>query len=556
MPDKQQTKLDKLAKLQEKYIALLPEKLSVIHQLWLDIKQDRKNEARIHKFTRLVHSIAGSAGTFGFAQMGSTCRKLENTLNQLQEKVTLSRAEQANIDNVLTEIDGLVERGPDVKQYAISEPMTRSDLSTADDQARLIYVVEDDELLTDEIATQLKHFGFQVIVFHDATQAMAAIEKHIPSAMILDIQLPEGDLAGPELASQFNDFSDKRIPLIFMSTRDDWNARLAVVRAGGDAYFTKPIDFTELLDRLDLLINDSNVEPYRILVVDDMEILAEHYATSLRNVGMVVEIVSDPTTIFNVIAEFKPELILMDIYMPECSGLEAAKVIRQKEELISVPIVFLSTEKDIQQQQSALQIGGDDFLQKPVADDRLIAGVNVRVERFRKLRSLMQRDSLTGLLNHVTIKLHLESEIIRSLRQQSTLVFAMLDIDKFKLVNDSYGHQAGDRVIKSLSRLLLRRLRKSDVVGRYGGEEFAIVLLDTNTQAATEILNDIREQFTKITHQTEDTQFTCSFSAGLATLPPITEINQLIYAADQALYMAKESGRNRICISENKEAAD
>lgn len=262
---------------------------------------------------------------------------------------------------------------------------------------------------------------------------------------------------------------------------------------------------------------------------------------------MHVKTVSDIDDLLYVLSDFKPELILMDIYMPQCSGLEAAKIIRQKDELLSVPIVFLSTESDPLQHITAMELGGDDFLQKPIADDSLVSAVQARAQRFRKLRIHMQHDGLTGLLNHVSLRTHLESEIARAQRQAEALSFAMLDIDKFKQVNDTYGHPTGDRVIKSVARMLIKRLRRSDLIGRYGGEEFAIILPDTDLNTALKVIEDIRQNFSQIVQQNNEVQFSCTLSAGITQLKLNDDINTLINNADEALYQAKNSGRNKTC---------
>jgi len=124
----------------------------------------------------------------------------------------------------------------------------------------------------------------------------------------------------------------------------------------------------------------------------------------------------------------------------------------------------------------------------------------------------------------------------------------MLDIDHFKQVNDNYGHPTGDRVIKSVARMLTMRLRKSDLVGRYGGEEFAIILPETSIDKAKSLLDDIRLNFSKIIQQSRDEQFHCTLSAGVTQLAMNSSLNSMISSADDALYEAKHSGRNMVCI--------
>ncbi len=422
-------KQKKLRTLQDKYIAQLPGKLNALNRVWLKALHS-DDIAELQQLRQLAHNLAGSAGTFGFPSVSVEAKNLEDTIRDLNDIQDLDNGTKENIADALQRIVSLIELGPTTQEDFTS---VEHETAHATDQFdRLIYVIDDDDLLAREIASQLHYFDYEVETFPVISQALEAIKLRIPSAMIIDIQLPEGDLAGPDFAKLFNEFSSTHVPSIFISSRDDWQARLAAVQAKGSAYLTKPIDFNDLLERLEQLTMRHTPEPFNIVIVDDMEVLAEHYATVLRNAGMQVKTISKLDDLLEVLSDFKPELILMDIYMPQCSGLDVAKIIRQKDELLSVPIVFLSTESDPIQHLSAMELGGDDFLQKPISDDLLLSAVRTRASRFRQLRSHMVNDGLTGLLNHVAIKTHLESEISRAHRQEEKLSFAMLDIDHFK----------------------------------------------------------------------------------------------------------------------------
>lgn len=536
-------KQEKLRKLQEKYISQLPEKLATLNEVWRKaINND--DVSALEELRQLAHNMAGSAGTFGFGAVSVEARNLEQLLRKTEVNQVLNKDEQETISDGLKRISSLVELGPDKRNANIDISVNKSTI--IEDAGRLIYVLEDDELLAKEICTQLQYYDYEVKTFTTVVEAMQAIKSRIPTAMIIDVQLPEGELAGPEFAVLFNEFSINPVPSIFISARDDLQARLAAVRANGSAYLTKPIEFNELLERIDMLTTMQAPSPFRVLIVDDMAVLAEHYAAVLANDGMQVKTVTNIDNLLEVLSDYKPELILMDIYMPQCTGLEAAKIIRHKDEFLSVPIVFLSTEVDPLKHMSAMELGGDDFLQKPILDQRLVTAVRSRAQRFRNLRSHMHSDGLTGLLNHVTIKNQLANEISRAHRQKTDLSFAMIDIDDFKEVNDTYGHPVGDRVIKSVARMLIKRLRKSDMVGRYGGEEFAIIFPDTDIKTAKKILDDVRESFSKIIQQSEAGQFSCTFSVGVTTLVTESDINSVINIADEALYDAKHHGRNNV----------
>jgi diguanylate cyclase (GGDEF)-like protein len=424
-----------------------------------------------------------------------------------------------------------------------------SDLSPANSGNRLVYLAEDDPELCRLLALQLGHFGYQVRTFPSTESVCEALRDCLPAAVIMDISFPGGERAGTEAMLSLRRQGVVLPPLLFLSSRRDFNARLDAVRAGGEAYFTKPVEIGDLVDRLDVLTVSTKPEPYRVMIVEDTSLLAAVYAYILEQAGMMTCQVTNPMEVMDRLADFSPELILMDMYMPGASGEEVAKVLRQQESLVGVPIVFLSGETDLGRQLAAIGHGADDFLVKPIRPEHLLLSVTSRIERYRVLRSFMVRDSLTGLLNHTKIKEQLEVEIERAKRQQRPLSFAMIDLDHFKRVNDTYGHPTGDKVLKGLARLLLQRLRKVDVIGRYGGEEFAVILTDTPATDAVRVLDDIRKDLAQIRQQSEDGEFSVTFSCGVAAYPDFATAEAISNAADKALYRAKHGGRNRTVLA-------
>ena len=162
----------------------------------------------------------------------------------------------------------------------------------------------------------------------------------------------------------------------------------------------------------------------------------------------------------------------------------------------------------------------------------------------------MVRDSLTNLLNHTAFRNVLTHEVSRSKRQNTVMSLAMLDIDHFKRVNDTYGHAAGDSAIKVLSRLLKQRLRNSDIVGRYGGDEFVALLLGCRADQALKIMDEIRVHFSGVEfYPNEAGSLNLTFSCGISTFPEFQSAESLSDAADQALYNAKAGQRNRVVVA-------
>lgn len=532
--DKQQNQIKraKLQVLRDQYTAELSHRIAAIQDSWGSVFSQEVYD-KLNELHRLAHSLNGSAGSFGYIRLSQAAQDLEHAFASCLE-----------VGALLDHLHAIAGAGPDIEHAA--ERVRRPAKIVTENP--LLYVIEDDPLLAGEIATQLGTYGWGVQVFSNVTEVRGSLHPQLPAAVIADVILSKGMLADAERLQPFQSLAEQGIPLILTSARWDWEVRLAAARAGADAYLVKPLDFTVLTDVLDKLIYRNNYKPYQVLIVEDRREMAEHYAEVLRIAGMEVWVVTEPSLLLDALATFKPELVLMDLYMPECSGIEAARVIRQDASYLAIPIVYLSTESARQHQLAALQIGADDFLEKPITDAYLVSAVTLRVTRFRSLASMIRQDSMTGLLNHISFKLQLEAEFARSQRAASPLTFAMIDIDHFKQVNDHYGHLIGDQVIKSMAKLLRKRLRRSDMIGRYGGEEFAVVMPDTSLDTGCAVLDQLREQFSSIRQVSDQKIFTCTFSAGVATALPGTSgtMAMLIQQADAALYEAKNRGRNQV----------
>lgn len=411
-----------------------------------------------------------------------------------------------------------------------------------------IFLLIRDQQEAQELTEQINAFGYQVNQFAKVDDLLAALRWSLPNAILIFVDAKTLSFEDYEELAQKLKKQSNHLPLVIISTEDNFDLRLRVVRAGGSAFFTHPVDISTLIGSLDEFANPTPAVPNRILIIDDVLSQASFYAMHLEKVGMQTRIVTDPRQMIQPMIEFNPDLILLDMYLPDCNGIELARMIRQMENFVSVPIVFLSAETDRERQLAALMMGADDFLIKPVKPEHLIASVTSRIERYRKLRALMIYDGLTNLLNHTTIKERLVKELLRSERDKQPLSFAMIDLDHFKNVNDRYGHAAGDRVLKSLARMLKQRLRRTDLIGRYGGEEFSIIFPNTTAAEAASVVDKLRESFARLHHLSPDGVFTVTFSCGIASFPQYKTAVAISNAADRALYQAKEKGRNRISI--------
>jgi len=259
--------------------------------------------------------------------------------------------------------------------------------------------------------------------------------------------------------------------------------------------------------------------------------------------------VNDPFEIMKPMTQFRPDLILMDLNMPGLHGTELVSLIRQNDSFLGIPIIYLSAESNHDKQAAAMLKGGDGFLSKPVSANQLVSSIISWARRSRILRRQLVKDGLTGLFNHNYFISLLEGEVERARRYASSFALFMMDIDQFKMVNDTYGHPVGDRVIKKLARILQQRLRRNDIISRYGGEEFAVVLIHVEEQQALRVCNEIRETFSNVVYEVKDKKFHVTLSGGISIFPRWTKPSALIEAADQALYQAKKQGGNQVVLA-------
>ena len=439
------------------------------------------------------------------------------------------------IDNYVAASDNLADR------------RTEPQLEIAPDvhQQRCVWLIAHDHVVWQDLLTQLGYFG-KTVKFLSWNDPLPT-NIHSDPLLLLDISsLADGEWQ-PRVKALRLQFAVGQ--LVCLAIRSDFDQLQQALRSGcdwcmpeGSAIHTIVAQILEMDDR-------QEQETFRVLIVEDSMTASMFIQRTLEESQISTRVIHDPSHVLNALKQYNPDLILMDMYMPNCTGVEAARVIRQYDEFLSIPIVYLSGETNIALQVDAMRLGGDHFLTKPFNPIFLNAIIKSKIERYRALRRSMYHDSLTGLLNHTSGKNVLDTILSSVSQDNGDLSVVMLDIDHFKQVNDTYGHPVGDQVIRSLSWLLKQRLRKQDILCRYGGEEFLIGLPHTNADQAFRIMDRVRQDFAQIRHPHQDTYFCTSASGGIASFPDIQTADALIKAADDALYEAKRGGRNRIEIT-------
>jgi diguanylate cyclase (GGDEF)-like protein len=534
----------RMAELREGYRARLPERLEEIDRDWEALHRNPGDDDLQRRLHRAVHSLVGSSGTYGFADLSTRARAAEiflRTLGPLDE--TTRRAQLPTGDTVRRALMAGLEVAP------LPTPNTPAIAPTPGSGLGRIAVIGNPEEHED-LGEALAGFGLSVDTYADLQSFHAAGAPCAARVLDLRAQHEPGQLA--VLATLEPEQRSTDPPLIVLGAHDGFALRLAAARAGAAALLTAPVSARALVEQIDLRLRAPRDAPYRVLLVDDDEDLCTLYAETLRAAGVDLRAVSDPSELPALLARFRPELIILDLYMPQCSGLDLARLIRLDRRQLTTPILFLSAERDPETHITAIALGADGFMVKPLSPEVLTRSVLARMQRARLLSTALYRDGLTGLINHARLKEILKIEFQRARRQGEPLCFAMIDLDHFKSVNDRYGHPVGDEVLIRLARLLREALREYDVAARYGGEEVALILPRTDLHQARSVLERVRTAFAALLHGADGTAFSVTLSAGLADAAPHEDMESLIGAADRALYAAKTAGRNRIVSADER----
>jgi diguanylate cyclase (GGDEF)-like protein len=296
----------------------------------------------------------------------------------------------------------------------------------------------------------------------------------------------------------------------------------------------------------------------KILVVDDDAFSANLIDNCLRSAGFMSSYCCDPQKALEMIATELPDLIVMDVVMPGIDGFELCRRVRSHPAMQLTPIIFVTRRGDVEQRVAGLEAGGNDYIAKPFEPQELVARVRSHLQRLAELREMAIRDGLTRCYNHKYFKIRLAQEMARCRRYKNDLALALLDVDHFKAINDAHGHPTGDTVLSHLGSLVLASVRSTDVVARYGGDEFALLFVEAGTKEANAISARLLERIAlhnqQMPHDDEAGEpralvIPVTVSVGVTGLVPDDSMETLIKRADVALYEAKASGRNQVKIS-------
>lgn len=316
-----------------------------------------------------------------------------------------------------------------------------------------------------------------------------------------------------------------------------------------------------MLDGHERTLKPTRVTPIAtVLVIDDSPTIRSTTRDLLLAEGDLAVIeAADGLSGFRALIDKRPDLVLCDLEMPLADGRKLLALRRSRADLDGVPVIMLTADNDVERKADLLDLGAADYVTKPFHARELLSRVRVQLRLCQltaalrtaneRLTEIAVTDVLTGLPNRRRLDETLQIEVARAKRYGSPLSLAIADVDRFKHVNDTWGHDAGDTVLQGLARTFGASVRRTDLTARLGGEEFVVLMPHTPLATAKEVAERLRMAFRGMAHTVGDEQLECTVSIGVATFDVKNGVDdgaKLLKAADTALYQAKSDGRDRV----------
>ena len=459
-----------------------------------------------------------------------------------------------------------------------------------------VLVVDDLEPNVKLLEAKLRAEYFDVLTALSGQEAIDRAVAEQPDIILLDVMMPGMD--GFEACRIIKSTPEtSHIPVVMVTALDQQGDRVAGLSAGADDFLTKPVEDVALfarvrsltrlkmmtdelrmryatgkslgvVDPLELADADDDSVPARILIIDDQ---VEHAARLRENLGERFECAqeAEPDIALSRVKSSDFDLVIVNMSIESMDPLRLCSSMRSFEETRMTPIVAIVRQGDTRKLVRALDIGVNDYLTRPVDKHELLARISTQVSRKRYIDRLRYSfeaslemavtDQLTGLYNRRYLASHLSAMFDRAFWTGRPLSIMVLDLDHFKGVNDTHGHDAGDKVLQEFAEKIRNSVRGIDLACRYGGEEFLIAMPDTDKKFAGVVAERLRQEVAahKVTLNAGRDELNVTVSIGIASTedgPRDDTAQKLIKRADEALYAAKTSGRNKV-IQAQPEAA-
>lgn len=538
---------DTFDNLKAKYIKRSTDRLTEILELLDNIHKNPSDKELLRRLSRNFHWMAGSGTMYGFEQvsvLGVEAERYCETMLASDRPVDIATIEKLRA--LVSDLSTVFFTSGEIESDRVTTNLGISEGSAEyENKIETALLIDEDGSTFKSLISSFEDWDIKVKSVKTLNQAMTEILKQMPTVISLAVPVPDGN--GYEFVEQVRAMPKGDEPAIIIASKQaGFIDKVKAMHCGADSYFEKPLDYKSVQRRVRYLLDKKKLSPAKILSVEDDPDQAAFIRAFLESAGYQVKTCTDPRQFEAAMSQFQPDLVLLDVMLSGMTGFELARFIRQDERYATLPIVFLTTQNQLDARIESARAGGDDHLIKPVAPALLLNCVASRLERSRYLRSLLYRDGLTALLNHTSFMEQMGQVLSNQKRKNGLAVMIVLDLDNLKAINERHGFPGGDRVIQSMSLMLRKRLRQSDIIGRIQSDEFGIVAEGIDEKEALLLASRLIDDFSQIQHSTLSySGFYATCSAGVAKLDiGSMNLEKWVSCAYSSLNEAKEQGRN------------
>lgn len=541
----------KMSELRDNYLKALASYRDELEQLF---SLTRLEPEALASLITIAHRLSGSGKAFGFPSVSGAGSNLESACQHAHNESPLDAAKTVKTPllALIACLDQLTSSG---SQQPGSGPGNRAfNLShdPSEPAGMNLLLVDDDPEFSAKLSAQLTEYGYQVHCLEDITQLNNTIERCEPLAIIVDMDFYGRRLAGADQVASLRYSQGAPLPIIFISAFDSFEIRLAAVKAGGNHFLSKPLDEKRLIALLRHELNVVPNDPYQIMLVDDDTELLQLYESVLTKEGYQVQTAFSAQSALEQLERQRPELILIDVHMPDCGGIELGQIIRQHEELSHIPMLFMSATADTDLQLACARLANDEFINKPIEPWRLLMVVKSRVSRSRRLQAANSeipgleshgiQDSLTALPTLKSFRHHAQQQL-GLLGKDKLLAVLKIDIRDFHTINNLHGHFGGDQVLQRLAWQLSQCIGTDDLLCRESGDEFLVLTTGHQSKHSIDRLaSALALAIEELDTRGEPGGLSLSADIGIALgHDNANSADELLHCADTALFMAKKS---------------
>lgn len=563
------------------YLQRTADRLVAMESILATIAQYPKENAHVRELNQHFHQLAGSSALYELDKLGELANNMEKQLlDILRTGEGITKPQWKAAKDAVESMKFIISQHPDRKsptpattagvagsagnhravahsyetqigsgQSWAASSLTLPTPNSTFEKPKEVLIVDGDQMSLLNLTRALEQAGMTVRGYRTSESAKKAIHERLPDALVLSIPLIDGP--GYDIAQELRRLPDgNHPPILIISRQIGFLDKVMAIRCGADAFFDENSEPSLLIKKLQSLFERDKPSNYTILSVEDDPAQAQFIRQILETVGYNIHSIQDPGKFEEALLAANPDLLLLDVMLGPVSGFELARFVRSDDRHAATPIIFLTTQNQLNAHVEGARVGGDEYLIKPVAPPLLISAVAGRLERYRVVKKLIGRDALTQFQTLASFMESAEKVLEKRYHGSGSMVMLLLDIDHMENLNETYGYTAGDKVIAAFSKLIKNTIRNAEILARVDGDEFAVVVDGIDDRELAEIATQCIRDFEKTNHVSGARTFNATVSAGAAALDLDMDLKTWLANARLALKSAKSSGRN--CVMKAK----